>query len=134
MQEFSGLYKKMCEKAKEVQDFWEPEEWDECCKKGDHEEDGIVKQYHPGMLSDEEKKSFKDNHTWLPTSDQLRERAWKTWRYDSIRKLKEKEYLKFYSCFIIDIYKTFLVLFSMIDAHIYSFFGKNHFRRGEKKC
>ena len=95
MQEFSGLYKKMCEKAKEVQDFWEPEEWDECCKKGDHEEDGIVKQYHPGMLSDEEKKSFKDNHTWLPTSDQLRERAWKTWRYDSIRKLKEKEYIKF---------------------------------------
>ncbi len=95
MQVFSGLYKKMCGKAEELQDIWEPEEWDECCKKGDHEEDGIVKEYHPGILSDEEKKSFKANYTWLPKGNDVERRVWKTWGLDSIRRLKEKEYDEF---------------------------------------
>jgi hypothetical protein len=85
MQEFSSLYRKMCEKAVEIQDIWKPEEWDECCKKGDHE-DGIVKEYHPGILSDEEKKSFKANYAWLPKAHQLEKRVWKTWGLDSIRR------------------------------------------------
>lgn len=90
---FSVLYRKMCEKAEEIQKDWKPEEWDDYCKKGNYE-DGITSQFHAGILS-EEIEDFKKNHTWLPRAFQLERRVWKTWGTALIRRLEEKRYVEF---------------------------------------
>jgi len=55
MNEFSGLYKKMCEKAERVQKDWMPQEWDDCCEKGDYK-DGFSREVHLGIMSNEERE------------------------------------------------------------------------------
>ena len=73
MGEFSGLYKKMCEKAERLQYEWIPRNWDDAYfERGDYRDEvaDIVRQ--EGM-SEEEMKKFKAKYAWLPRENDLRD-------------------------------------------------------------
>jgi len=68
MQFFSNLYKKMCERAAEVQASWPDDEDIYACRKSDYSED-VVRYYC--QLSDEEKRKAKTNYFWIPIDVEL---------------------------------------------------------------
>jgi len=59
----------MCEKAKELQEKWSPQEWDCYCEKGVWNNDKIQKV----DLSDEEIGDLKKSYYWIPRSNHLDE-------------------------------------------------------------
>ncbi len=75
MKDFSALYKKMCDTAKEIQDVWPKyaEEWNCYCRKGDYK-DGIAEELHLEGLKEEEKQAIYRENAWIPQSHELRDR------------------------------------------------------------
>ncbi len=72
MDEFSGLYRKMCEKAERLQYEWIPQQWDDCFKKGDYR-DGLADIVRQKEMPEEKMKKFKAKYAWLPRENDLRE-------------------------------------------------------------
>jgi hypothetical protein len=97
MDEFSGLYKKMCEKATRLQNEWVPQQWDDCCKKGDYS-DGYVDIVRHEKMSKEQMEKFKENNVWLPRKYQIEERLF-GW---GIQKLKDLAIKRFNDEFLLD--------------------------------
>jgi len=69
MEIFPVEYLEMCEKAKELQEKWSPQEWHCYCEKGVWNNDKI--QEVKGDLSDEEIDDLKTNYYWIPRSNRL---------------------------------------------------------------
>lgn len=65
MQEFSGLYRKMSEKAQRIQYEWIPEQWDDCFERGDYR-DGSADIVRQKEMPKEEMENFKAKQVWLP--------------------------------------------------------------------
>lgn len=95
MHYFSGLYKKMCEKAVEIQRIWREkiDPWHEFCRKGDHE-DGFGETVGFGM-SEEEIEELIENNVWLPLEYQIREKLFRSYGLASIIELVEKSYSEY---------------------------------------
>lgn len=93
MHDFSGLYKKMCEKAVEIQKLWREkvQTWDEYCRKGDHE-DGFATTVSLRGMTQEEIEDLVENNVWLPFEHQIRDKLFRTYGLASIRELVEKSY------------------------------------------
>ena len=73
MDEFSGLYRKMCEKAERLQYEWIPRKWgDACFERGDYR-DGFADIVRQKGMSEEEMKKFKAKYVWLPRENDLKE-------------------------------------------------------------
>jgi len=79
MQEFSGLYKEMCEKAIEIQTRWNPQKHDCHCQKGDWK-DGPASY----ILTDVKKEDVEDSFVWLPLDDELLERILSRFRHPEV--------------------------------------------------
>lgn len=97
MNDFSGLYKKMCEKAVEIQKLWREkiQTWDEYCRKGDYE-NGFSETVSLGGMSEEEREGLIDNNVWLPLEYQMRDKLFRTHGLVSIRELVEKQYCEYW--------------------------------------
>lgn len=93
MDEFSGLYKKMCEKAVEIQRLWREKiaTWNEYCKKGDYE-DGFSSTVILEGMPKEKREELIENNVWLPRQKEIEERLFKNWKLESIRKSVQKEF------------------------------------------
>jgi len=93
MEEFSGLFKKMCKTAELIQRKWEPEEWDSYCEKGDCD-DGFVKDVHLNMIS---KEDLKKNYIWLPKHYEIRERLFPMFAGGAVKIIEsiEKQFSEF---------------------------------------
>ena len=98
MHYFSGLYKKMCEKAVKIQELWREKigDWDEYCAKSDHEDDFSSTVHLKGM-TEEEIEDLVKNNVWLPLDYQIREKLFRTHGLASIRELVEKSYSDYLS-------------------------------------
>ena len=96
MHYFSGLYKKMCEKAVEIQKLWgeKIQTWDEYCRKGDRE-DGFANTVSLGGMPQEEIEELIENNVWLPLAYQIRDKLFRTYGLASIRELVEKSYSEY---------------------------------------
>ena len=91
MQEFSGLYRKMCEKAERLQYEWIPQQWDDCFKKGDYR-DGLADIVRQKEMSKEEMKKFKAKYVWLPRGHDIEDRMLGASRPPKIRDLVSEHY------------------------------------------
>lgn len=93
MDEFSGLYKKMCDKAVEIQRLWRETiaTRDEYCKKGDYE-DGFSSTVNLEGMPKEEREELIENNVWLPRQKEIEERVFKNWGIEEIRKSVQKEF------------------------------------------
>lgn len=93
MHYFSGLYKKMCEKAVEIQKLWKEkiQTWDSYCEKGDYEND-FSRTVNLRGKTQEEIEELIENNVWLPLEYDIRERVFRTYGLASIRELVEKSY------------------------------------------
>ncbi len=91
MDEFSGLYRKMCEKAERIQYEWIPQQWDDCFKKGDHR-DGLADIVRQKEMPEEEIKKFKAKYAWLPRGHDIKDRMLGASRPPKIRDLVLEHY------------------------------------------
>ena len=93
MDEFSGLFKKMCETAELIQREWEPKDWDSYCERGDLE-DGFVEDVNLNMISKDE---LKENYIWLPKNYEIRERLFPKFAGGAVKiiELIEKQFSEF---------------------------------------
>ncbi len=73
MEEFSGLYKKMCETADRIQREWEPQQWDNYCEHGDRH-NGLTKFVQEEKISKEKADELRANYVWLPKEYEIIER------------------------------------------------------------
>lgn len=98
MNYFSGLYKKMCVNAEEIQGLWREliQNWDEYCSKEDLE-DGFGQEVHIGEMTEDEIEELIGNNVWLPLEYQIREKLFRTYGLASIRDLVENKYAKYLS-------------------------------------
>lgn len=88
MHEFSGLYKKMCAKAEEIQKDWKDniQDFDEYTSKGDYE-DGFGTEVQAKI---DDVDVIIENNIWLPLEHQLKEKLFNKGE----RKISYKKFLK----------------------------------------
>ena len=92
MDEFSGLYRKMCEKAERLQYEWIPRRWDDAYfERGDYR-DGLADIVRQKEMSEEEMKKFKAKYVWLPRGHDIEDRMLGASRPPKIRDLVLEHY------------------------------------------